>query len=243
MPLIVIPASAKGPFTGVLGNFTPLKIRDTSSGEIYFYGVTTSVEDEFSVSDGMYLVIEAVDYLHELRAQNTLGDTSFRQIANDRALVATLNEDLDNSETEITVTDTSELFRGMRITFAGNDEDMIITQINDSSNTINVVRGVNGEFDTHSNGAAMSEAATPVYEYSHKDAPINAESQEVQTPYGSRGGLIKSFLDRKSENIRHTGPSVQVNEAIDSSETELTVIDSTEAQLQQHIQTKLYYKQ
>ena len=220
-------ASAKGPFTGVLGNFTPLKIRDTSSGEIYFYGVTTSVEDEFSVSDGMYLVIEAVDYLHELRAQNTLGDTSFRQIANDRALVATLNEDLDNSETEITVTDTSELFRGMRITFAGNDEDMIITQINDSSNTINVVRGVNGEFDTHSNGAAMSEAATPVYEYSHKDAPINAESQEVQTPYGSRGGLIKSFLDRKSENIRHTGPSVQVNEAIDSSETELTVIDST----------------
>ena len=219
-------ASAKGPFTGVLGNFTPLKIRDTSSGEIYFYGVTTSVEDEFSVSDGMYLVIEAVDYLHELRAQNTLGDTSFRQIANDRTLVATLNEALDSSETEITVTDTSELFRGMRITFAGNDEDMIITKIN-SSTSIDVVRGVNGEFDTHSSGAAMSEAATPVYEYSHKDAPINAESREVQTPYGSRGGLIKSFLDRKSENIRHTGPSVQVNEAIDGSETELTVIDST----------------
>jgi len=219
-------ASAKGPFTGVLGNFTPLKIRDKDSGEIYFYGVTTSSEDEFSVSDGMYLVIEAVDYLYELKAQTTLGDKSFRQIANDRALVATLNEDLDNSETEITVTDTSELFRGMRITFASNDEDMIITEINGDT-SIDVVRGVNSEFDTHSSGAAMFEAATPVFEYSHKDAPINASTQEIEAPYGSRGGLIKSFLDRKSENIRHTGPSVQVNEAIDASETELTVIDST----------------
>ena len=219
-------ASAKGPFTGVLGNFTPLKIRDKDSGEIYFYGITTSSEDEFSVSDGMYLVIEAVDYLYELKAQTTLGDKSFRQIANDRALVATLNEDLDNSETEITVTDTSELFRGMRITFASNDEDMIITEINGDT-SIDVVRGVNSEFDTHSSGAAMFEAATPVFEYSHKDAPINAGTQEIETPYGSRGGLIKSFIDRKSENIRHTGPSVQVNEAIDDSETALTVIDST----------------
>ena len=219
-------ASAKGPFTGVLGNFTPIKIRDISSGEIYFYGATTSVEDEFSVSDGMYLVVEAVDYLFELRAQNTLGDVSFRQIANDRALVATLNEALDSSETEITVTDTSELFIGMRITFAGNDEDMIITEIN-SGTSIDVVRGVNGEFDTHSSGAAMFEAATPVYAFSPKTSNINDLTEEVEIPYGSRGGLIKSFIDRRSENIRHTGPSVQVNEAIDSSETELTVIDST----------------
>ena len=158
-------ASAKGPFTGVLGNFTPIKIVDKDTGELYFYGAATSVEDEFSISDGMFLIIEAFDYLFEFKNQSTSGDMSYRQIANDRGLVATLNDasgGLDDSETEITLTDTSELFRGMRTTFASNDEDMIITEIN-SATSIDVVRGVNGEYDTHSNGAALYEAATPIY--------------------------------------------------------------------------------
>ena len=219
-------ASAKGPFTGVLGDFTPLKIRDQDTGELYFYGAVTKVEEEFSVSDGMYLIIEAQDYLFELRESNTTGQNSLRQIANDRPLVATLNEALDNSETEITVTNTDELFIGMRITFASNDEEMIITEIN-SSTSIDVVRGVNGEFDTHSSSAAMFEAATPVYQFVPRLGQINEDTKEYRKPYGSRGGLIKSLVSRYSANLRHTGPSVQVNEAIDASETELTVIDST----------------
>ena len=220
-------SSSKGPFTGVIGDFTPLKIRDQDTGELYFYGAVTGVEEEFSVSDGMHLVIEAYDYLFELKEQNTSGQNSLRQIANDRALIATLNEDLDSSETAIDVTNTDELFIGMRITFASNDEEMIITEINDSSNTINVVRGVNGEFDTHSNGAAMFEAATPVYQFVPRLGQINTETKEYRKPYGSRGGLVKSLVSRYSAHLRHTGPSVQVNEAIDASETELTVIDST----------------
>ena len=40
--------SAKGPYTGVVGDFTPIKIRDKDSGEIYFYGAATRVRDDFS---------------------------------------------------------------------------------------------------------------------------------------------------------------------------------------------------
>jgi hypothetical protein len=219
-------ASSKGPFTGLVEDFTPIKIRDTDTGECYFYGAATKVTEEFSTSDGMFLVIEATDYLFELRDQTTTGRSSFRQIANDRALIATLNEDLDNSETAITVTNTDELQIGMRITFASNDEDMIITEIV-SSTVINVVRGVNGEFDTHSNGAAMFEAATPIYQFIPRKGVLDGNKEEYVKPYGSRGGLVKSFVDHFSNNLRHPGISVQVNEAIDSSETELTVIDST----------------
>jgi len=219
--------SAKGPYTGVVGDFTPIKIRDKDSGEIYFYGAATRVRDDFSQDSGMLLRIKAEDYLFELRDQVSAGKLSFRQIANDRALVATLNEDLDSSETAIDVTNTDEFFPGMRITFASNDEEMIITEINDSSNTINVVRGVNGEFDTHSNGAAMFESATPTIAFVPNGSPKNTSKKQWNRAIGSRGGLIKSFIENYTDNIRHPGPSVQVNEAIDASETELTVIDST----------------
>ena len=218
--------SAKGPYTGVVGDFTPIKIRDKDSGEIYFYGAATRVRDDFSEDSGMLLRIKAEDYLFELRDQVSAGKLSFRQIANDRALVATLNEALDNSETEITVTDTTELFPGMRITFASNDEEMLITEIN-SGTSIDVVRGVNGEFDTHSSSAAMFESATPTIAFVPNGSPKNTNKKQWNRAIGSRGGLIKSFLDNYTNNIRHPGVSVQVNEAIDGSETELTVIDST----------------
>jgi hypothetical protein len=218
--------SAKGPYTGVVGDFTPIKIRDKDSGEIYFYGAATRVRDDFSEDSGMLLRIKAEDYLFELRDQVSAGKLSFRQIANDRALVATLNEALDNSETEITVTDTTELFPGMRITFASNDEEMLITKIN-SGTSIDVVRGVNGEFDTHSSSAAMFESATPTIAFVPNGSPKNTSKKQWNRAIGSRGGLIKSFIENYTDNIRHPGPSVQVNEAIDASETELTVIDST----------------
>ena len=80
-------ASAKGPFTGLVSDFTPIKIRDKDTGECYFYGAAIKVAEEFSVSDGMFLVIEASDYLFELKDQTTTGKSSFRQIANDRALI------------------------------------------------------------------------------------------------------------------------------------------------------------
>ena len=218
--------SAKGPYTGVVGDFTPIKIRDKDSGEIYFYGAATRVRDDFSQDSGMLLRIKAEDYLFELRDQVSAGKLSFRQIANDRALVATLNEPLDNSETEITVTDTTELFPGMRITFASNDEEMLITEIN-SGTSIDVVRGVNGEFDTHSSSAAMFESATPTIAFVPNGSPKNTSKKQWNRAIGSRGGLIKSFIENYTDNIRHPGSSVQVNEAIDASETELTVIDST----------------
>ena len=43
-PLANSGASAKGPFTGVVDDFTPIKIRDQDTNQVYFYGMAVDVE-------------------------------------------------------------------------------------------------------------------------------------------------------------------------------------------------------
>ena len=62
-PLANSGGSAKGPFTGVVDDFTPIKIRDKDTNHVYFYGMAVDVEEKFDNAFGMIINIVAEDQL------------------------------------------------------------------------------------------------------------------------------------------------------------------------------------
>ena len=76
-PLGINATQAAGLYNNTLGDFTPIKIFDTNSGQIYFYGVTLSYNEVHSPIYGMIAEIEAEDFLTEIKATPTKGATAF----------------------------------------------------------------------------------------------------------------------------------------------------------------------
>tara|TARA_B100000519_G_scaffold190402_1_gene189862 strand:+ start:1400 stop:5674 length:4275 start_codon:yes stop_codon:yes gene_type:complete len=90
-------SNSKGPFTGVLGDFTPIKIRDGSSYRVIFSGVVTTTAEEFDQNQGMILRVEATDYLLELKDNTTKGAYNYRV-----AVGANLYDSVQNTDSKDT---------------------------------------------------------------------------------------------------------------------------------------------
>ena len=71
-------ASAKGPFTGVLTDFMPIKVRDGDSQRVMFYGIVYSVKEVYDNSYGMVIEVQCRDYLTELRDNTTDGAYGYK---------------------------------------------------------------------------------------------------------------------------------------------------------------------
>mgnify|MGYP003133149108 CR=1 FL=1 len=224
-PLANSGGSAKGPFTGVVDDFTPIKIRDKDTNHVYFYGMAVDVEEKFDNAFGMIINIVAEDQLFELRDNSTKGSYSYMINADTVTLEATAGEAIDSSETTITVSDTSEMFAGMRIKI--DSEEMSILDVADAT-TIEVVRAANATTAaTHSDGAAILEAAPELHEYVLATSAKNTSKKEYLQRISSRTGLIKSFLNHYSTNIDFPQRHTTLAEALDNSETGVDVGDTS----------------
>ena len=93
-------SSSKGPFTGVLGDFTPIKIRDGSSYRVIFYGVVTGTTEEFDQNQGMILRVEATDYLLELKDNTTKAAYNYRVNTGSDLYDSVQNTDTKDTEKE-----------------------------------------------------------------------------------------------------------------------------------------------
>ena len=125
--------------------------------------MAVDVEEKFDNAFGMVINIVAEDALFELRDNSTKGSYSYMINADTVALEATAGEAIDSSETTITVSDTSEMFAGMRIKI--DSEEMSILDVTDAT-TIEVLRAANATTAaTHSDGVAISDAAPELHEY------------------------------------------------------------------------------
>jgi len=224
-PLANSGGSAKGPFTGVVDDFSPIKIRDKDTNHVYFYGMAVDVEEKFDNAFGMVINIVAEDALFELRDNSTKGSYSYMINADTVALEATAGEAIDSSETTITVSDTSEMFAGMRIKI--DSEEMSILDVTDAT-TIEVLRAANATTAaTHSDGVAISDAAPELHEYVLATSAKNTSKKEYLQRISSRTGLIKSFLNHYSTNIDFPQRHTTLAEALDNSETGVDVGDTS----------------
>ena len=224
-PLANSGGSAKGPFTGVVDDFTPIKIRDKDTNHVYFYGLAVDVEEKFDNALGMIINIVAEDALFELRDNSTKGSYSYMINADTVTLEATAGEAIDSSETTITVSDSSEMFAGMRIKI--DSEEMSILDVTDAT-TIEVVRAANATTAaTHSDGATILDSAPELHEYVLATSAKNTSKKEYLQRISSRTGLIKSFLNHYSTNIDFPQRHTTLAEALDNSETGVDVGDTS----------------
>jgi len=224
-PLANSGGSAKGPFTGVVDDFTPIKIRDKDTNHVYFYGMAVDVEEKFDNALGMIINIVAEDQLFELRDNSTKGVYSYDINADVVTLEATLGEDLDTSETQIDVSNSREFFVGQRIKI--DNEEMYVTAI-DSATSIDVFRAANATTAaTHSDGAAISEAQAKLHEYVLNTDEKDEDKKEWKKKISTRGGLIKSLIHQFSSNIDFPKEETTLAEALDNSETGIDVLDAS----------------
>ena len=63
--------SSKGPYTGVIGDFTPIKMRDGDTNEVIFYGFAEKTAETYQQGLGMVIDIDAVDHLQLLSYNRT----------------------------------------------------------------------------------------------------------------------------------------------------------------------------
>ena len=224
-PLANSGGSAKGPFTGVVDDFTPIKIRDKDTNHVYFYGMAVDVEEKFDNALGMIINIVAEDQLFELRDNSTKGVYSYDINADVVTLEATLDEDLDTSETQIDVSNSREFFVGQRIKI--DNEEMYVTAI-DSATSIDVFRAANATTAaTHSDGAAISEAQAKLHEYVLNTDEKDEDKKEWKKKISTRGGLIKSLIHQFSSNIDFPKEETTLAEALDNSETGIDVLNAS----------------
>ena len=157
-------ASSKGPYTGVITDFMPIKVRDSDSGHLIFYGAATNVNEIFDDTFGMVLDINAEDYLFELRDNSTRGAYGYTIGPSDETLEAELAVSLNDADTTFTVTDTSEMFITGFIKI--ESEIMKVIKIN-SATSVTVIREQQSTsaaaHDGSSTALAISEPTAPIY--------------------------------------------------------------------------------
>lgn len=126
-----------GPFTGIFTDFMPIRIKDGDTSQVYFYGAIYKTLERYDKQNGMVLELTAIDWLNELKENNTADDFSYTILSH--------------------ATDASI-----------NPADMIL----------------------------YSQTNTPEYDMTKK----------VWTDaIASRGGLIKSLIDKGTNNVTHPG--------------------------------------
>ena len=199
-------ASSKGPYTGVITDFMPIKVRDSDSGHLIFYGAATDVNEIYDDTFGMVLDVNAEDYLFELRDNSTRGAYGYTIGPSDETLEAELAVSLNNSDTTFTVTDTSEMFITGFIKI--ESEIMKVTKIN-SATSVTVTRAQQStsaaSHDGSSTALAISEPTAPIYTTVENTGIKDVERKLWKQNISSRSGLIKSLINHMTENITHPG--------------------------------------
>ena len=199
-------ASSKGPYTGVITDFMPIKVRDSDSGHLIFYGAATDVNEIYDDTFGMVLDVNAEDYLFELRDNSTRGAYGYTIGPSDETLEAELAVSLNNSDTTFTVTDTSEMFITGFIKI--ESEIMKVTKIN-SATSVTVTRAQQStsaaSHDGSSTALAISEPTAPIYTTVESTGIKDVERKLWKQNISSRSGLIKSLINHMTENITHPG--------------------------------------
>ena len=199
-------ASSKGPYTGVITDFMPIKVRDSDSGHLIFYGAATDVNEIYDDTFGMVLDVNAEDYLFELRDNSTRGAYGYTIGPSDETLAAELAVSLNNSDTTFTVTDTSEMFITGFIKI--ESEIMKVTKIN-SATSVTVTRAQQStsaaSHDGSSTALAISEPTAPIYTTVESTGIKDVERKLWKQNISSRSGLIKSLINHMTENITHPG--------------------------------------
>ena len=199
-------ASSKGPYTGVITDFMPIKVRDSDSGHLIFYGAATNVNEIFDDTFGMVLDINAEDYLFELRDNSTRGAYGYTIGPSDETLEAELAVSLNDADTTFTVTDTSEMFITGFIKI--ESEIMKVIKIN-SATSVTVIREQQSTsaaaHDGSSTALAISEPTAPIYTTVENTGIKDVERKLWKQNISSRSGLIKSLINHMTENITHSG--------------------------------------
>ena len=199
-------SSSKGPYTGVITDFMPIKVRDSDSGHLIFYGAATNVNEIYDDTFGMVLDVNAEDYLFELRDNSTRGAYGYTIGPSDETLEAELAVSLNNSDTTFTVTDTSEMFITGFIKI--ESEIMKVTKIN-SATSVTVTRAQQStsaaSHDGSSTALAISEPTAPIYTTVENTGIKDIERKLWKQNISSRSGLIKSLINHMTENITHPG--------------------------------------
>ena len=199
-------ASSKGPYSGVITDFMPIKVRDSDSGHLIFYGAATNVNEIYDDTFGMVLDINAEDYLFELRDNSTRGAYGYTIGPSDETLEAELAVSLNNSDTTFTVTDTSEMFITGFIKI--ESEIMKVTKIN-SATSVTVTRAQQStsaaSHDGSSTALAISEPTAPIYTTVESTGIKDVERKLWKQNVSSRSGLIKSLINHMTDNITHPG--------------------------------------
>ena len=199
-------ASSKGPYTGVITDFMPIKVRDSDSGHLIFYGAATDVNEIYDDTFGMVLDVNAEDYLFELRDNSTRGAYGYTIGPSDETLEAELAVSLNDADTTFTVTDTSEMFITGFIKI--ESEIMKVIKIN-SATSITVIREQQSTsaaaHDGSSTALAISEPTAPIYTTVESTGIKDVERKLWKQNISSRSGLIKSLINHMTDNITHPG--------------------------------------
>ena len=88
--------SSKGPYTGVIGDFTPIKMRDGDTNEVIFYGFAEKTAETYQQGLGMVIDIDAVDHLQLLSYNRTTNAYSY----NINPSSAVLADSIRNTDTK-----------------------------------------------------------------------------------------------------------------------------------------------
>ncbi len=116
-------SSAKGPFTGLLGDFMPIKVTDTDTNDILFYGLIKDVVESYAHDFGQVIDIIGEDYLMELRDNSTKNAYGYNISTSANLADAVRNTDLKNERTKewsTTVSSRGGLIKSLITQFSDN---------------------------------------------------------------------------------------------------------------------------
>ena len=118
-------STSKGPFTGLLGDFMPIKVTDTDTNDILFYGLIKDVVESYANDFGQVIDIVGEDYLMELRDNSTKNAYGYKISSSANLYDAVQNTDLKNNKTKewsTTVSSRSGLIKSFLNQFSENIE-------------------------------------------------------------------------------------------------------------------------
>ena len=93
-------ANSKGPYTGVLGDFTPIKMQDGDTNEVIFYGFADKTNETYEQGVGMIIDVEAVDHLALLMYSRTDNAYSYNINTSVAETVSVRNSDTKDDDKE-----------------------------------------------------------------------------------------------------------------------------------------------
>jgi len=107
-----VAAVRKGPFTGIFTDFMPIRLRDSESNLVWFYGVVYNTKELYEHGLGMVIDLECRDYLLELRDNTTDGGVGYEIDTTDNLYDNVSNLAQSNIDTDTSLWGTSVASRG-----------------------------------------------------------------------------------------------------------------------------------